>query len=204
MKRVTILAMFNTMASTVIGPMDIFYQAGVIWNYFQGRKPRPFFETKIVTTDGRPLKCLNGTSLLPDGSIRAVESTDLIVVSSILNIDKTMKYQSEAVDWLKHHYRRGAHIATICTGAFVLAETGLLDGKTATTHWEDISGLQTMFPHISVKKEKRWIDEGRIITSAGISAGIDMSLHLVARLEDEILACKTARQMEFEWTRSAY
>ena len=108
MKRVTILAMFNTMASTVIGPMDIFYQTGVMWNYFQGRKPRPFFETKIVTSDGKPLKCLNGISLLPDGSIRDRESTDLIVVSSILDIDKTMKYQGETVDWLKHHYRRGA------------------------------------------------------------------------------------------------
>jgi hypothetical protein len=76
--------MFNTMASTVIGPMDIFYQAGVMWNYFQGLKPTPFFESRIVTIDGKPFKCLNGTTIMPDESIRDVDSTDLIIVSSIL------------------------------------------------------------------------------------------------------------------------
>ncbi|HKI47781.1 MAG TPA: DJ-1/PfpI family protein, partial [Desulfobacteria bacterium] len=130
MKRVTILAMFNTMASTVIGPLDIFFQAGVIWNYFQGKKLRPFFKTEIVTTDGKPCKCLNGTNISAHGSIHDAESTDLIIVSSILGIEKTIKYEGEALDWLKHHYALGTQIASICTGAFVLAETGLLDGKT--------------------------------------------------------------------------
>jgi transcriptional regulator GlxA family with amidase domain len=97
MKRVTISAMFNTMASTVTGPMDVFYQAGVIWNYFRGQEVTPFFETKIVSTDGEPFRCLNGIRMLPDGSIREVVSTDLIIVSSILNIDKTMKYQGGSI-----------------------------------------------------------------------------------------------------------
>ena len=74
MKKVTILAMFNTMASAVIGPMDIFFQAGVIWNYFQGEKPRPFFKTQIVTTDGKPFKCLNGIIMSPDGSTDDVDA----------------------------------------------------------------------------------------------------------------------------------
>ena len=195
MKRVTILAMFNTMASTVIGPMDIFYQTGVIWNYFQGRNPRPFFETKIVTTDGKPLKCLNGTSLLPDGSIRDGESTDLIVVSSILNIDKTMKYQREAVDWLKHHYRRGAHIATICTGAFVLAETGLLDGKTATTHWGAADDFRQRYPLIDLKPERLITDEGDLFCSGGMNAGTDLALYLVEKYCGHEVALQSSKAM---------
>lgn len=159
MKRTTILAMFNTMASTVIGPMDIFYQAGVMWNYFKGEQPTPFFETRIVTTTGKPFKCLNGTTIVPDASIRDVVSTDLIVVSSILDIGKTMKYEGEAVDWLKAQYRHGAHIATICTGAFVLAETGLLDGKTATTHWGAAGEFRRRYPRVELKPERLVTDE---------------------------------------------
>ncbi len=135
MKKVTVLAMHDTMASTIIGPMDVFYQAGVLWNHFNGQKATPYFKINLVTTTGAFFECLNGVRMVPDGSIDDVQDTDLIVVSSIMDIDKTLGDQGEVIDWLKDRYRRGSHIATICSGAFVLAETGLLDGKTATTHW---------------------------------------------------------------------
>lgn len=72
----------------------------------------------------------------------------------------------------------------------------------ATTHWEDLDDLQRSFPALIVERGVRWVDEGRIVTSAGISAGIDMSLHLVERLVDRPLAVATARQMEFDWTEN--
>ena len=84
----------------------------------------------------------------------------------------------------------------------MLAQTGLLDGKSATTHWEDCADLQAQFPTLMVKTGVRWIDEGHLVTSAGISAGIDMSLHLVERLCDRPLALATAHQMDFEWTEN--
>jgi len=195
MKRITILAMFNTMASTVIGPMDIFYQAGVVWNYFQGKKPTPFFETRIVTTDGKPFKCLNGTTILPGASIHDVESTDLIVVSSIVDIDKTMKYEAEAVDWLRQHYRLGAHIATICTGAFVLAETGLLDGKTATTHWAYVDEFRRRYPRIDLKPERLVTDEGDLFCSGGMNAGVDLALYLVEKYCGHATALQSSKTM---------
>jgi transcriptional regulator GlxA family with amidase domain len=194
-KKVTILAMFNTMASTVIGPMDVFYQTGVMWNYFQGRQPEPFFETKIVTTDGKPLKCLNGTRLMPDGSIHDLESTDLIVVSSILDIDRTMKYQGEVVDWLKHHYRKGAHIATICTAAFVLAETGLLDQKTATTHWGAADEFRKRYPLVDLKPERLITDEGDLYCSGGMNAGTDLALYLVEKFCGHEVALQSSKAM---------
>ena len=82
MQKVTILAMYNTMASTVIGPMDVFYQAGVLWNYFNGQNLTPYFEVKVVTTNGAPFKCLSGARMIPDGSIYDVQESDLIVVVS--------------------------------------------------------------------------------------------------------------------------
>ena len=75
----------------------------------------------------------------------------------------------------------------------------MLRGKRATTHWEDIAELRAMFPEVDVRENARWLDEGRIVTAAGISAGIDMSLHLVSRLESLELARRTARQMEYDW-----
>jgi transcriptional regulator GlxA family with amidase domain len=79
----------------------------------------------------------------------------------------------------------------------------MLHGKSATTHWEDINDLQSMFPSLKVLSNKRWVDEGAVITSAGISAGIDMSLHLVERLVSRELALATARQLEFDWTENS-
>lgn len=86
----------------------------------------------------------------------------------------------------------------MCTGAFLLGDAGLL-GKRATTHGEDQADLQREFPEVKVERDRRWVEDGRILTSGGISAGIDLSLHLVERLHSRDLACATARQMEYHW-----
>jgi transcriptional regulator GlxA family with amidase domain len=88
---------------------------------------------------------------------------------------------------------------SVCTGAFLLAKAGLLNGRSATTHWEDIADLRDQFPEVCVLEHRRWVDEGRVVTSAGISAGIDMSLHLVERLAGRALALATARQLDVDW-----
>ena len=84
----------------------------------------------------------------------------------------------------------------------LLAEAGLLSNLNVTTHWEDIDDLARSYPDLTLVREKRWVDEGRIITSGGISAGIDMSLHMVSTLANLELAEKTARQMEFDWRKN--
>jgi transcriptional regulator GlxA family with amidase domain len=85
--------------------------------------------------------------------------------------------------------------------AFLLAEARILTTQNATTHWEDIPDLRASYPDLTVHESRRWIDEGSVVTSGGISAGIDMSLHLISRLHSSELAEKTARQMEFYWTK---
>jgi transcriptional regulator GlxA family with amidase domain len=106
------------------------------------------------------------------------------------------------IDWIAARARTAALTASVCTGAFLLARAGLLDGRRVTTHWEDVGDLRRMFPALKVEEGPRWIDEGAIVTSAGISAGIDMSLHLVERRGGEALALRTARQMDYDWRRS--
>ena len=81
----------------------------------------------------------------------------------------------------------------------MLAEAGVLDGLAATTHWEDLDDLRRLRPAVRVREGVRWVDEGAVVTSAGISAGIDMCLHLVARLHTLELARATARQMDYDW-----
>ena len=195
MKKIAILAMYNTMASTIIGPLDIFYQAGVLWNYFSGQKLTPYFEVKVVTTSGAPFKCLSGVRMMPDGAIHDVQDADLIVVSSILDIDKTLRVQGEVIDWLTDRYRRGSHIATICTGAFVLAETGLLDGKTATTHWGFADQFQKRYPRIELKPERLITDEGDLFCSGGYNAGIDLSLYLVEKYCGHEVALQSSKSV---------
>ena len=195
MKNVTILAMFNTMASTVTGPMDIFYQAGVLWNFFNRETVTPYFKVKIVSSNGAPFRCLNGARIIPEHAMHEVHDTDLIIVSSILDIDRTLQVQAEVVDWLVEQRQRGAHIATICTGAFVLAETGLLDGKTATTHWGYADQFRKRYPKINFKPERLITDEGDLFTSGGYTAGIDLSLYLVEKYCGHEVALQSAKSV---------
>lgn len=90
-------------------------------------------------------------------------------------------------------------VTSVCTGAFLLAEAGLLTHQQVTTHWEDIADLRQRFPALDVQENTRWVEDGNRLTSAGISAGIDMSLHLVEKLYSRELAQKTARQMDYAW-----
>ncbi|WP_338081926.1 DJ-1/PfpI family protein [Endozoicomonas acroporae] len=107
------------------------------------------------------------------------------------------------LQWIYSQGKQARLNASVCTGAFLMAAAGLLSNQqNGTTHWEDIPDLQTQFPGLNVINNVRWVDEGSVITSAGISAGIDMSLHIVSRLHSEALAEKTARQMDFDWQKA--
>jgi transcriptional regulator GlxA family with amidase domain len=203
MIKVTLLAMQNTMAFSVITPMDIFSQAGVMWNYFNGTKTTPHFDVRLVTTTGNPFRCLYGAKMVPDGSIHDVGQTDLIVVSSIMDIEKTLKVQCEVVDWLKNRYHAGAHIATICSGSFVLAETGLLDGKTATTHWAFADQFKKRYPQITLKPERLITDEGDLFCSGGYSAGIDLSLYLVEKYCGHEVALQSSKSLIADRSRTS-
>ena len=141
-----------------------------------------------------------GLTILVDEKIGSHPHIHVLIVPGGVVTEELKK--SGVVSWIAQVCGTSQLTASVCTGAFLLAQAGLLDGKTVTTHWEDIADLKADFPQLTVKDGVRWVDEGKFVTSAGISAGIDMSLHLVSRLVDEELAIRTALQLEFDWTRN--
>ena len=122
---------------------------------------------------------------------------DVLIVPGGVHVAEMAK--PDVIDWIRRTAETTQLTASVCTGAFLLAKAGLLEGKTVTTHWEDIPDLRTLFPSLDVEEDVAWVDNGKIITSAGISAGIEMALHLVARLAGLDLAIRTARQMQYTW-----
>ena len=103
------------------------------------------------------------------------------------------------LDWISSVSESASQVVSVCTGVFLLAKAGLLEGLKVTTHWEDISDLAQQFPSLNVISDKRWVASGKFTTSGGISAGIDMSLHLVSVHNGLQFAKKVARQMEYSW-----
>lgn len=130
----TILALERTMASTVTGPLDIFSQAGVLWNQIGGLDPEPRFRVEIATVDGGAVECLNQVRIQPHTAMDKVKYTDLVIISSE-DLSVLSEARKKVVPWVIDRFKNGASIASVCTGAFLLAETGLLNGKRATTHW---------------------------------------------------------------------
>jgi transcriptional regulator GlxA family with amidase domain len=100
--------------------------------------------------------------------------------------------------WVRSVHER-AHLTTsVCTGAFILADAGLLEGRAATTHWDDFDELLSIDGSIEARRDARYVDDGDIITAAGISAGIDMALHLIVRLHSEDRAREIKRRLQYE------
>lgn len=123
----------------------------------------------------------------------------LIVVVGVHTEEMT---KSTVIGWIAQQAKQARLVTSVCTGAFLLAEAQVLTTEAVTTHWEDIPELRSRYPNLSVHEAIRWVDAGSIITSAGISAGIDMSLYLVSQLHSLDLAEKTAKQMEFDWAKT--
>jgi transcriptional regulator GlxA family with amidase domain len=141
-----------------------------------------------------------GLCVLPGHTFDDAPNADVLIVPGG-RVDGAMQCAA-TLDWIARSSRDASITASVCTGAFLLAASHVATNEQVTTHWEDIADLREQFPALDVRENVRWIDQGRIVTSAGISAGIDMSLHLVARLAGEPLAVRTARQMDFAWTRA--
>lgn len=181
MKKITILALCDAAATTITGPLDVFGLAGILYNNACGKAVSPYFEVKIVTPDGLPARCLNSVQIAPHCAMDEVEQSDLIIVSAIMDIEKTLAEQGDVIPWLKKMYAQCTHLASVCTGSFVLAETGLLDGKEATTHWGMAKIFRERYPQVRLKPERLVTDAGDIYCSGAFNSCIDLSIYLVEK-----------------------
>lgn len=201
MLKVTILGLYNSMATTIFGPMDILNQSGRLWNRLNNAEHTPFFDVRVASTDGLPIRSVNQVEINPHCSIDQVDDTDLIIIASATYIDEILKKTPHLVDWILHHYNRGTHVASICTGVFLLAETGLLDHKSATLHWGFVDQFKTRYPQVDLKQDRIFLDHGRLYCSAGVTAGMDLSLYLVEKFCGKQAARQSAKTMIFAMDR---
>lgn len=191
---VTILALDNVLASSVMGTMDIFCQTGATWNHIVGKDEISYFDVKIVTRDGKPVKSKNQTAIHPNCSISDIDMTDIIIISSFSDFH-TIETSGNAIDWLKKQNKKGSTIAGVCAGTYILAETGLLNGKTATTHWGFANDFKKRYPKVNLQPEKIITDEGNLLCSGGCNSYIDLSVYLVEKYCGRTTALESSKAM---------
>jgi transcriptional regulator GlxA family with amidase domain len=157
---------------------------------------RQFFRVVTVAPEKRAIHARNGLSVNPDHTFADCPKPDILIVPGGFGTRALLKDQA-VLDWIKSVNATAGIVASVCTGSLVLGRAGLLDGLKATTHHECFDLLREHAPRATVVETDRFLDNGRILTAAGISAGLDLSLHLVARLHGAAIAEKTARYMEY-------
>ena len=177
------------------GPYEVFSTAARV--HARRHPGHTLFRCFLIADQMRPVRSRGGMKVLPDCVLLPSPDIDVLIVPGG-DVSKVIE-QPQVIAWIRAQAQDTTITASVCTGAFLLAKAGLLDGLNATTHWEDQDELGGSFPAVTVRRNVPWIDCGKVVTSGGISAGIDMSLHLVERLAGVELAQATARQMEYQW-----
>ena len=171
------------------GPFEVFSTAKRLANND--------WQVSLIAKSDSPVLARGGYSVNPHYSFADCPLLDLLVV---VGGDHTRELEkAEVIAWLKNTATNTKRVASVCTGAFLLAKTGLLSGKNVTTHWQDQPELAAMFSDLNVIADTRWVTDGKFTSSGGISAGIDMSLALVAEFISYEHALLSAKQMEYQW-----
>ena len=196
--QVAILVFDDVEALDLGGPYEVFTTAVRMAQRLQPGAPAPF-GVQCVARSLAPVRARAGLRVLPDADFTSATAPDVLIVPG--GVVDAAAACADTRDWVTQAARGAQITASVCTGAFILAAAGVLTEGPATTHWEDIADLRAQFPTLDVRENVRWVDRGALVTSAGISAGIDMSLHLVTRLAGAALSERTARQMDTPWNR---
>ena len=170
------------MPSTLTGPMDVFASAGISWNFINAQAPQPCFEVETVTTHGNKIRCHNGIEFPVKNNWRDIKEADLIFIPSFAVLGAGPTLAQDLIDWFQEMASKGTIIASVCTGSFFLAATGLLNQKNATTHWAFQELLKNQYPEIKLLKDQILVEDNNIITAGGGSAWHDLVLFLIERL----------------------
>lgn len=194
--RVAILVFDDVEALDLGGPYEVFTTASRMHARLSPGAPA-LFTVQCVAAHDTPVRARAGLRVVPDADFATAHPADLLIVPGGM-VDAAAACEATRA-WVAHHAGYARITASVCTGVFILAAAGVVTDHAVTTHWEDVEDLRRRHPRLQVRENVRWVDQGRIVTSAGISAGIDMSLHLVARLAGAALAERTARQMDTPW-----
>ncbi|AYJ51148.1 DJ-1/PfpI family protein [Rhodococcus sp. P1Y] len=177
------------------GPFEVFSVANRITSRDGGE---PAFDVVLVGVSEGPVRARGGMRISVDTTIDDTRHYDIVLVPG--GVVHAVAADPAVIAWIEKNSKTTELTASVCTGAFLLAKAGVLDSRPVTTHWEDIGELRAVWPNLDVREGVRFLDHGDIATSAGISAGLDLALHLVGRLVTEEVAALTARQMQYDWS----
>jgi transcriptional regulator GlxA family with amidase domain len=191
--RIALFAYPEVQALDLSGPLEIFARATRLLRE-EGR-PHPGYSLAVVGTRAGPIASSSGFRFLPDTTFRALRSkVDTLLVVGGRGIDAQVT-DANVLRWLRGMAGRVRRLGSVCTGAFLLAEAGLLDGRTATTHWSRAAELSARYPLVSVDGDRIWVRDGNVYTSAGVSAGMDLALALIEEDLGAEVALAVARAM---------
>ena len=193
-RRTAILIFDDVEVLDFAGPFEVF----AVTDELSGHR---LFDVYTVAESPGTVRARNGLKVVPDHTLESAPRPDLLIVPGGSGSRKLLERPS-ALEWIRQRAKHAEVVMSVCTGARLLAKTGLLDGLRATTHHENIAEIRALAPQSVIVENVRYIDHGHVLTAAGISAGIDASLHLVARLLGSDVARKTARYMEYDWVEN--
>lgn len=174
------------------GPFEVFS----ITTYSKSSE-KPFRVHTVAQTKDL-IKARNGLKIKPDYDFYDAPQFDILIIPGGYGAEEIEIHNPKVINWIKNNSNNVNIMASVCTGAFLLAEAGLLDGKQATTHWMDIDRFETKYTNVNVQRNVKFVDEFPIITSGGISAGINMSFYIIKKLLGEEIANATAKRMEYD------
>jgi len=172
------------------GPFEVFSVTEV-----DEEKP---FTVYTVSQNGEMITARNGLKVKPDYSIEDFPPVDILIIPGGKGARENEVKNDTIINWVRQQMKEVKLMTSVCTGALLLAKAGLLEGLKATTHWASIQTFKKDFPNVEVMENVKFVDEGHIITSAGISAGINMSFHIVKNLLGVEIAEDTAKSMEYD------
>ena len=194
--RVGILVFPDVEVLDFCGPFEVFSVTRLDESR-RREEPSPF-EVLVIAETREPVVATGGLRVLPDHDLASCPRLDVLVVPggwgtrSLVNNDRV-------VGWIRDQAAQVERVASVCTGSFLLGQAGLLDGRRATTHWMSLDRMRVTYPAIEMVRDQHVVEDGSIVTSAGIAAGIDLALRVVARYHGEAVARATARYMEYPY-----
>ncbi|MDI9897549.1 DJ-1/PfpI family protein [Rhodococcus sp. IEGM 1381] len=195
MRSIAILLFDDVEVLDACGPFEVFSVANRVAERAGSAAP---FDVTLVGLEDGAVRARGGMRTGVDTTIDDPRIYDLVLVPG--GVVDAVEADGRVLEWLQRIRPTAEVVASVCTGAFVLAAAGLLDARPVTTHWEDLELLRTRWPALVVHEGVRYIDHGDLATSAGISAGLDLALHLVARWAGADHALATASQMDYDWS----
>ncbi len=200
---VTVLFLDQTFSSTAVGPMEVFRHAGTLWNHLQGQAECPQFRVTTASADGGVVNCDGPLQIQPMTSILNIRKTDLIFIPTTgLSLDDVVERNGPVVPWLKRWKKRGAEIASVCSGVGLVAATGMLDGKRATTHWALAETFREKYPRVRWMPELMVTEDSGFYCGGGVHASLDLSLYLVEKFCGHNIALESSKALLIETPRA--